>query len=151
MQITLEATHHGPITTKPTMFIEIGIFMSISISSSQNICLFFLLRKIAFLFLILHLIGLLNFYLCWNFFKLLNTNTHLSFLLKSLRMHLDGWIWRRDFKSTQHVDWRIWGWISNPYPSFLGSHWLTGVEVGVIWNHSPKSLLQIITFNPNAP
>jgi D-aminoacyl-tRNA deacylase len=24
MQITLEATHHGPITNKPTMFLEIG-------------------------------------------------------------------------------------------------------------------------------
>lgn len=29
MQITLEATHHGPITGKPTMFLEIGEFLDI--------------------------------------------------------------------------------------------------------------------------
>lgn len=26
MQITMEATHHGPVTSKPTMFLEIGEF-----------------------------------------------------------------------------------------------------------------------------
>jgi D-tyrosyl-tRNA(Tyr) deacylase len=38
MQITLEGTHHGPVTNKPTMFIEIGE-SSLGFYTSFPVCL----------------------------------------------------------------------------------------------------------------
>jgi hypothetical protein len=44
MQITLEATHHGPITNKPTMFLEIGEFLSLFLLSELISSLLALLK-----------------------------------------------------------------------------------------------------------
>jgi hypothetical protein len=43
-EITLEATHHGPITNKPTMFLEIGEFLSLFLLSELISSLLALLK-----------------------------------------------------------------------------------------------------------